>query len=108
MKIVVYYWRLRKHFIRKQSMRTNKNGGFLMINSKTFRFFKVVSLVLFAGMAMSLASCGGTTSSQIVPVTAITVSGAGGASTIAIEGGTLQMSAAVTPTDASTRPSFGQ
>jgi len=74
-----------------------------MINNKTFRFFKVVSLVLFGGLAMSLASCGGTPSSQLVPVTAITVSGAGGASTIAIEGGTLQMSAVVTPVDASNK-----
>jgi len=74
-----------------------------MINNKTFRFFKVVSLVLFGGLAMSLASCGGASSSQLVPVTAITVSGAGGASTIVIEGGTLQMSAVVTPVDASNK-----
>lgn len=96
-------WSSEITFSRKESMRTNKNGGFLMINFKTFRAFKVISLVLFGSMAVSLASCGGGSSSSIVPMTAITVSGAGGASTITINGGTLQMSAVVTPVDTSNK-----
>ncbi|HLO57447.1 MAG TPA: Ig-like domain-containing protein [Bacteroidales bacterium] len=40
-----------------------------------------------------------TISNQIIPVTGITVTGAGGASTISTDDGTLQLSASVTPAD---------
>ena len=41
-----------------------------------------------------------TISSQVIPVTGITVTGAGGSSTITTDNGTLQLTAAVTPTNA--------
>ena len=44
-----------------------------------------------------------TISSQVIPVTGITVTGAGGASTITTDNGTLQLSAAITPTNATNK-----
>ncbi len=44
-----------------------------------------------------------TISSQVIPVTGITVTGAGGTSIITADNGTLQLSAAVTPADATNR-----
>jgi uncharacterized protein YjdB len=44
-----------------------------------------------------------TITNQVIAVTSITVTGAGGASTIATDGGTLQLSAAVLPTNASNK-----
>ncbi len=41
-----------------------------------------------------------TISSQVIPVTGITVTGAGGSSIITTDNGTLQLTAAVTPTNA--------
>ena len=41
-----------------------------------------------------------TISSQVIPVTGITVTGAGGSSTITTDNGTLQLSAAIAPTNA--------
>ena len=41
-----------------------------------------------------------TISSQVIPVTGITVTGAGGSSAITTDNGTLQLSAAITPTNA--------
>ncbi|MGB8489762.1 MAG: Ig-like domain-containing protein, partial [Bacteroidales bacterium] len=41
-----------------------------------------------------------TISSQVIPVTAIAVTGAGGANTIATDNGTLQLNAAITPSNA--------
>jgi uncharacterized protein YjdB len=44
-----------------------------------------------------------TISNQVIPVTGITVTGAGGASTITRDGGTLQLSAAVLPSNATSK-----
>jgi uncharacterized protein YjdB len=44
-----------------------------------------------------------TISNQVIPVTGITVSGAGGATTITTDNGTLQLSAAITPADATNK-----
>ncbi len=71
-----------------------------MIYSKMSTMFKIVSLTLLAGLTMSLGSCSDS-SSSIIPVTEIAVRGAGGATTIVVDEGTLQMYATVTPEDAS-------
>jgi len=44
-----------------------------------------------------------TISSQVIPVTGITVTGTGGATTITSDNGTLQLTATVTPTDATNK-----
>ncbi|MFZ0281355.1 MAG: Ig-like domain-containing protein, partial [Bacteroidales bacterium] len=44
-----------------------------------------------------------TISNQVIPVTSITVTGAGGATTIAADGGTLQLSATVQPSNATNK-----
>ena len=44
-----------------------------------------------------------TISGQVIPVTGITVTGNGGATTIATDNGTLQLTATVTPSDATTK-----
>ena len=44
-----------------------------------------------------------TISDQVIPVTGITVTGAGGATTITTDNGTLQLTATVTPADATTK-----
>ena len=44
-----------------------------------------------------------TISNQVIPVTSITVTGAGGATTIAADGGTLQLSATVLPSNATNK-----
>ena len=44
-----------------------------------------------------------TISSQVIPVTGITVTGAGGSTTITTDNGTLQLTATVTPTDATNK-----
>ena len=44
-----------------------------------------------------------TISSQVIPVTGITVTGAGGATTITTDNGTLQLTATVTPADATNK-----
>ena len=44
-----------------------------------------------------------TISNQVIPVTSITVTGAGGATTITTDGGTLQLSAAVLPSNATNK-----
>ena len=44
-----------------------------------------------------------TISNQVIPVTGITVTGAGGSSLITTDNGTLQLTATVTPTDATNK-----
>ncbi len=44
-----------------------------------------------------------TISNQVIPVTGITVTGAGGANTITSDNGTLQLTAAITPADATNK-----
>ena len=49
-----------------------------------------------------------TISNQVIPVTGITVTGAGGSSVITTDNGTLQLSAAIAPTNATNRQLHGQ
>ncbi|MFA6648759.1 MAG: ice-binding family protein [Candidatus Izemoplasmatales bacterium] len=74
-----------------------------MLFSKSVKFSRVMILVLLAGAALTMSACGSittTNSADDVSVTAIVVTGAGGLTVIDTIGGTLQMSALITPTDA--------
>lgn len=74
-----------------------------MINNKTFRFYKISSFIFLAGASLALASCGGTSSSStsLIPVTAVSMTATGDATTITVDGGTLQMLVLVEPENAS-------
>lgn len=75
-----------------------------MFFSKSFRVFRVMILILMAGVILTLGACGtiNTTTEGVndVPVTSIVVTGAGDLAVIDTIGGTLQMSALVYPIDA--------
>ncbi|MDP2426097.1 MAG: Ig-like domain-containing protein [bacterium] len=78
-----------------------------MLLKKRMTLSKLLSLILMVGLFFTISACDkettATTSPALVPVSSIVVSGAGSATTITEFGGTLLMSAAVLPANASNK-----
>jgi len=78
-----------------------------MLLKKKMLIPRILAIVFMAGLMFTFAACKGVTTTTttttevvVVPVSSIVVTGANSASTITVFGGTLQMSAAVLPSDA--------